>query len=273
MPDPGVGSRLLRLVLQYEGTGFSGWQRQPNAPSVQGLLEEKLSFLLKETVTVTGAGRTDAGVHARRQCCHFQTASSFPDVKLIPALNAHLPPTVRVIVAAAAPAGFHARFDAVARTYRYHLCTTPVRSPFLERHAWRCPHRLDLAAMRAAAAKFAGEHDFAALGEVEAGQRTVRTVAESRLAVAAGVLVYQVTSRAFLRHQVRRMVGLLVEIGRGAAPLAVMDEVLAGAPHRAAKRSVPPEGLFLWKIEYPGLDADLTDGLDAADALFPPLPN
>lgn len=263
--------RALRLVLQYEGTDFCGWQRQPNEPSVQAILEEKLSFLLKEPIAIVGAGRTDAGVHARRQCCHFQTGSVFPIEKLIPALNAHLPPTVRVLLAAVAPDGFHARFGAVSRTYRYHLCTVPVRSPFLARYAWHCPHRLDLGAMRAAAAKLAGEHEFAALGEIEPGQRTVRTITESRLAVAGGLLVYQVTSRAFLRHQVRRMVGLLVEVGRGACPLAAVDEVLAGAPHRAAKRSVPPEGLFLWKIEYPGLDADFTDGLEAADTLFPPL--
>jgi tRNA pseudouridine38-40 synthase len=154
--------RTFKITLAYDGTGYVGWQRQANGPSIQALVEEALRALDGRDVTVTGAGRTDAGVHALGQVAAFAIARELGPDALLRALNAHLPPAVRVVGAEEAPPSFHPRFGAREKTYRYQLWNGDVLSPFERAYAWHVPGPLDVDAMRAAAQLLVGRHDFAA---------------------------------------------------------------------------------------------------------------
>src|SRR3989441_4279052 len=224
-----------RINLAYDGTDFVGWQRQASGTSIQGLLEDALRELDERDVAVTGAGRTDAGVHALGQVASFSLARAMaPDV-LVRAMNARLPDAIRVLAATEAPAAFHARFDARKKTYRYRIWNGDVMSPFERAQAWHVIGALDVEQMAAAARLIEGRHDFAAFQG--AGSATVTTEREifsssvTRIAepqsktelsqclgvsLARGQLfVYEITGDGFLRHMVRTVVGTLVEIGRG----------------------------------------------------------
>ncbi len=154
--------RNLKLTLAYDGTRFVGWQKQTRGESIQGLLEDAMSRLEGEPVTAHGAGRTDAGVHAEGQVASARVTFDHDAATVARALNAILPPDVRVLAVEDAAADFHARFSARSKSYRYQLATTPIMSPFVRAYAWHVPEPLDLAAMRAAAAALLGTHDFAA---------------------------------------------------------------------------------------------------------------
>ena len=248
-----------RLTLEYDGSPFAGWQRQENGPSVQAAIEEAIFRLSAERVTVTGAGRTDAGVHALGQVAAFTLERSIePDV-VTRALNARLPDAVRVLSTAVAAADFHPRFDARAKTYRYRLCVAPVLSPFERRYAWHVG-ALDVDAMRVAARCVEGRHDFAAFQSAGTEVATTeRTIAASRITSEdAGLLAYEITGDGFLRHMVRSIVGTLVEIGRGRRPASWMDEVIASRDRGAAGPTAPAAGLFLMSVDYRGALADET---------------
>jgi tRNA pseudouridine38-40 synthase len=246
-----------RLTIAYDGTGLVGWQRQPEGTSVQGLIEEALVRLTgADRVTVTGAGRTDAGVHARGQ-----VASVALDTRLTPddlqrGLNALLPPAVRVVGLETVEPDFHARFAAKAKRYDYHVIAGPVISPFDVRYAWHVPHALDLAAMRAALPALEGRHDFAAFQSTGSDiDGTVRTLHEVRLddGPADGGsrrLVLSLTGDGFLRHMVRAIAGTLVEIGRGRWPPDHLAAVLASGDRAQAGPTAPAHGLFLVFVRY-----------------------
>ena len=152
--------RNLKLILSYDGTDFSGWQVQPDAPTIQGTLASAIGRLTGEKVLPQGSGRTDAGVHARAQVATFSTASPMPAENYVKALNDILPPAIRVLQVEEVPAAFHARHSARAKTYRYRILRSPICSPFLARYVWHFPFPLDEAAMQIAAASIVGEHDF-----------------------------------------------------------------------------------------------------------------
>jgi len=259
--------RLLYLAVQYDGTEFYGWQRQREGVTVQALLEEKLSRLLGEKTTVIVAGRTDTGVHARRQYCHINTPSSFPVADLCRALNGNLPTSVRIISAGDAPPGFHARHRADLRTYRYFMFLSPQPSPFMVRYVWHRPMQLDLKAMQQAASSWLGNHDFAAFTVINPEVKsTRRTIVASHLCQQGRLLYYEIVSPAFLRHQVRRMVGLLDAVGRGKWPPTVANDVLSEKNRTAAEYTAPPQGLFLWQVTYPDFTPPaVPDGLEIFD--------
>jgi tRNA pseudouridine38-40 synthase len=256
----------VRLKLEYDGTNYSGWQMQSGQDSIQARLEGALTRILGAPVRVRGAGRTDAGVHARGQIAAARLPRPFDPAELARALNAMLPHDIVVLEASAAGDNFDPRRDARLRIYEYRVLNQPLRSAFERNSAWLVREPLDLDAMNAAAAAFVGEHDFAAfrsLGSVE--RTTVRRVALSRwrrenepcedqLRKDQRRLIYRVEGSAFLRHMVRTMVAAMVEIGRGksaakppadtiAALLASRDRALAPAP-------APPAGLFLIEVRY-----------------------
>ena len=246
----------FKIILAYDGAGFVGWQRQASGTSIQGLLEDALRELDERDVPVTGAGRTDAGVHALGQVASFSLARAMaPDV-LVRAMNARLPDAIRVLAATEAPAAFHARFDARKKTYRYRLWNGDVMSPFERAQAWHVSGALDVEQMAAAARLIEGRHDFAAFqGAGSATVTTEREIFSSRIAVAdshgrACVIVYEITGNGFLRHMVRTIVGTLVEIGRGRQSAAWMGELLASRDRAGAGPTAPPEGLFLVGVEY-----------------------
>ena len=235
--------RLL-LTLQFDGSDFCGWQFQPGQPTVQAALNDALALLYHRPVTITGAGRTDSGVHARHMAAHFDCDGSFPTAKLTAALNGNLPASIRVLAA-------RERFSATRREYRYFIWNAPVASPFCSRYAWHHPQPLALAPMQEAAALWLGTHDFAALcGDDPEEKNTVRTIHDAQVTAAGQLLCFTVVSPAFLRSQVRRMVGLLAGVGRGDWPPATARSVLSGG-ERPGKLTAPAPGLFLWAITYP----------------------
>jgi tRNA pseudouridine38-40 synthase len=247
----------FKLTLAYDGTGLVGWQRQAAGMSVQGLVEDALARLTASAgVTVTGAGRTDAGVHAQGQVAAVSLATSLTAADIQRGTNALLPPAVRVVKAELADAAFHPRFAAKAKTYAYHLITGPVMSPFDVRYAWHLPFPLDVGAMRGALTALHGCHDFAAFqstgSDIEDTVRTLHEVGIDTADAAGGGtrLVVTLTGDGFLRHMVRAIVGSLVEVGRGKWPAGRLAEVLAGGDRALAGPTAPPQGLFLVSVRY-----------------------
>lgn len=247
----------LKLTLAYDGTGLVGWQRQPSGTSVQALLEEAFLPLEAGGVVVAGAGRTDAGVHALGQVASVCLPRAMAPDAVVRALNMRLPAAVRVLDARIVGPDFHARFSAVAKTYRYRIWNGPVVSPFERPYVWHVAHPpLDVAAMDDAAHRLVGHHDFAAFqGAGSDATTSERTIFSSRVCASAqregeAIVTYEVRGDGFLRHMVRAIVGTLVEVGRGRRPATWMDEVLAAKQRAAAARTAPPAGLFLVAVEY-----------------------
>lgn len=252
--------RTLRFTLAYDGRPFVGWQRQAEGVSIQGLLEDVLARLEGEPVIVHGAGRTDAGVHALGQVASAQVTFVHDPATIRRAMNVHLPAELRVLEVADASEGFHARFSARTKTYRYQLANTPVIHPVTAPFAWHLPEPLDVDAMTRAAALLEGEHDFAAFQSAGTPVvSTVRTIEASTLKVETvslgglpvqDLLVYEVRGTGFLRHMVRALAGTLVEVGRGHHPPAWIPELLAGRDRHAAGPTAPAGGLFLARVDY-----------------------
>jgi tRNA pseudouridine38-40 synthase len=243
--------RNLKLTLCYDGSRFVGWQRQADGESIQGLLEDALAKLEGAPVIAIGAGRTDAGVHALGQVASARVTVAHDAATLLRALNAHLPPDIRVTAVEDAAPGFHARFGARAKAYRYQIANVPVASPFTRAYAWHVPEPLDRDAMHAAAARLVGTHDFAAFQSTGSEVSTkVRTLTRSEWIEDGPLLVYRVEGDGFLRHMVRAIVGTLVEVGRGWRPAAQVDDLVAGGSRAQAGATAPAHGLWLVRVEY-----------------------
>lgn len=244
-------NRNLKLTISYDGTRFVGWQRQASGESIQGLIEGALSRLEGGPVTVHGAGRTDAGVHAEGQVASARVTFGHDAATVMRAVNAQLPAEIRIVAAEEASAEFHARFSARAKSYRYQIANVSVASPFTRAFAWHVPEPLDLAVMRAGAAALCGRHDFSAFqssgGEVST---TVRTLTRSEFVQRSGLLAYEVDGDGFLRHMVRAIVGTLVEIGRGRWPADDVRALVQGGSRAQAGPTAPANGLILVRVEY-----------------------
>lgn len=247
---------LFKITIAYDGTDFNGWQRQPDGTSIQALLEDALRELDGRDVTVTGAGRTDAGVHALAQVAAFALERAIAPDTLVRAVNVRLPDSVRIVHAAVAPADFHPRFDAKRKTYRYRIWNADVLSPFERRYAWHIIDRLDVEAMNAAAATLVGTHDFAAFcgtgSDAATTTRTIRSagMAEREARSDSALLEFEIAGDGFLRYMVRNIVGSLVDVGRGRFPPAWLDEVLESRDRTRAGRTAPAHGLFLAGVHY-----------------------
>ena len=242
-----------RVTLAYDGTDFVGWQLQRAGRTVQGVLEEALARLEEGArVVVSAAGRTDAGVHALGQVAAFSLSREREAGELQRVLNGLLPPDVRVLDAAPAPAEFHPRRSAVSKVYRYELDCGGVALPQRRRFAGFVPVPLDEAAVRNAAALYVGRHDFASLASSGgSATTTVRTVLRSEAAFAGSTLVYEAEADGFLRKMVRSMVGGLVAVGRGAVTFEGLARALEARDRRAWPAPAPAHGLTLVRVEYP----------------------
>jgi tRNA pseudouridine38-40 synthase len=244
-------ARVLRLTLAYDGTAYAGWQAQPDAPTVQGLLTSAARRLLGPDARVTGASRTDAGVHALGQVVSLTTQAGLAATAVAPALNAALPPDIRVRAAAEAPASFHARRDALGKRYAYLIDNAPTADPLLRRFAWHVPMALDLPAMRRALRALRGRHDFsafcAAAGRQAAPVCTVRAVHLLRRRHRVALLV---SADRYLHHMVRTIVGSAVAVGRGTHEPGWLAEVLASRDRRRAGATAPAQGLTLVRVLY-----------------------
>jgi tRNA pseudouridine38-40 synthase len=247
----GTPGRNIKVTLEYDGTPFAGWQRQRQRPSIQAAVEAALAALTGEPTTMVGAGRTDAGVHALGQVANFRTTSRVSVGRFPAALNAHLPPAIRVLHATEVEPTFHARFSATARTYRYVILNRKAPSAVLRLLAYHVPAALDLDAIAAALPALRGRHAFAAFrtvgskeGTSECTMRTVEVMRRDSL------IIFTFEADRFLRHMVRRLVGTLVLVGRGLLPPEAVGELLAGSRAYRAGPTAPAHGLFLVGITY-----------------------
>ena len=244
--------RNLKLLLEYDGTAYSGWQRQANGLSIQQVLEEAIGRIAGQGVQVVGSGRTDAGVHALGQVAHCRLHSRISVRNLLLGINSLLPPDIALLALEEAPLTFHARFDTQRKSYIYRICNRPVR-PALERHrTWFVWTPLDLTAMRDAAQVFLGEHDFTSFCSTHTGSRDrVRTVYSLTVEQnPEGMILIFLEANGFLRYMVRTIVGALVEVGQGKASPAGIAAILAAKDRRLAGLTVPPHGLYLKDVTY-----------------------
>jgi tRNA pseudouridine38-40 synthase len=233
--------------VAYDGTGYAGFQVQPNAPTVQGELERALSGVCDEAVKVTGAGRTDAGVHASGQVIDFRTATALDGVTIGRGVNALLPDDIAVSALEPAGEDFHARFSATGRTYEYRIRHAPERDPLERRRELHIPGALDVAAMRDASARLVGRKDFSSFAAGPGGMRAVRSATwceDGRR------LRFEITADAFLRGMVRGIVGTLLWVGRGKIDVATFETIVAANDRAMAGPSAPASGLCLIAVDY-----------------------
>ena len=244
--------RHIRLVVEYDGTGLHGWQRQANGATVQQHLEEALARLLCHEVTVAGASRTDAGVHARGQVASFRTEKPIPVHGIRRGLNSLLPAQIAVREADEVGDEFHPRFSALGKHYRYTILARGDRSPRWRDRAWHHPEPLSIEAIREGAAHLIGEHDFAAFRAAGCTAKTTLRRVDSIDVVRDGDLVrIDVRGNAFLRNMVRIIVGTLSEVGTGRRPPAQVTEILALRDRTRGGITAPAHGLELVAVSYP----------------------
>lgn len=241
----------IALGLEYDGRGYAGWQAQAGLATVQGVAEAALSQVADEAVSLTCAGRTDAGVHAVGQVAHFETRARRTMRGWTLGANTNLPPDVSVHWAREVPEGFHARYGAESRTYRYFILNRGTRSALVRGRATMIHHPLDERRMAEAAAHLTGEHDFSAFRAAECQARSpVRRLDELAVERRGEWLIVHATANAFLHHMVRNIVGLLIAVGRGRAEPAWAREVLASRDRTRGAATAPPDGLYLWRVRY-----------------------
>jgi tRNA pseudouridine38-40 synthase len=266
-----MSARWLKLTVAYDGRAYAGWQVQPDKPTVQGTFQATWQKLTLETVNVTAAGRTDAGVHALGQVVGVFTGTRLSNAELLRGLNALLPEDIAVVALEDARENFHATYDAVGKRYRYVIHNARTPSVFDRYYAWHNPHPLDAAAMHLAAQRLVGRHDFSAF-ETAGSERphSVRTIHEltvgREIVVASlrdaavserphfmgspNLITIEVAGDGFLYNMVRTIVGTLVEVGRGNRDTNWPAEVLATRNRRRAGQTAPPQGLFLVSVDY-----------------------
>ena len=257
--------RNIKLTLAYDGGGFHGWQYQPGVPTIQGALNDVAGRITEEKVVFHGASRTDAGVHALGQVANFKTNSTLSAEEFQRALNALLPPTIRVAAAEEMGMDFHARWQAQGKTYRYRIFRGAVLPPFEYGRTHHYPWPLDEVAMSAAAREFEGEHDFTSFAasagaeEDDRDRNMVRVIYSSEIVRESGrdEIAYVVRGRSFLRYMVRKMAGTLLEVGKGRLAPADIPRLFQLRDRTRSGPTAPPEGLYLVSLEYP----DPTDSL------------
>lgn len=243
--------RNFKMVIEYDGTGYSGWQRQPNDRSVQEVLENAIRAVTGESVRVTGAGRTDAGVHALAQVANFTTSSELQAPELQPAINANLPDDVSVLDLREASADFHAQRSARGKTYTYTILNRRVPSPLLRRAALFIPQKLDVDAMRRAAQFIRGEHDFACFRSAGSSAKTsTRNITRLDIQQEGDTIAITISAGGFLYNMARAIVGTLIEVGRGKIAPDEIKDIISSKDRRRAGPTAPPHGLCLVKVDY-----------------------
>ena len=244
-------TRVVRLTLAYDGTGFHGWAKQREQRTVEGVLQTALERFLRDRPKISVAGRTDAGVHARGQVVSFRAADVVDVGRLQPGLNALLAPEVVVTEARVVPDGFHARHSATAREYRYRIETGPFPDPFTARFVWHRSGELSLPPMRAGARELVGEHDFASFCRLPRdGSVTIRNLQRLMITRSGGLVEVTARANAFLHQMVRSLVGTLVAVGDGRIEPDRVPAILAARDRSAAAQMAPSHGLTLERVAY-----------------------
>lgn len=245
-----VPTATYRIDLAYDGTGFRGYARNRRVRTVQGELESALATVLGVSVDTIAAGRTDAGVHARHQVVSFGHDRAFDVERAERSLQTMLRPEIEIRALREVPEGFHARFDASGRRYRYFIDEATAGDPLRRHWVWHYGTTLDVTSMNRAADDFVGEHDFASFCRAKPSGSTVRTVRTARWSRSDQLLVYEVGGKAFCHQLVRSMVALCVEVGRGRLAPDAVPAILDARDRNAARGAAPPHGLVLWEVSY-----------------------
>ena len=242
----------IAAILEYDGAGFSGWQRQAHARSVQGVVEEALSAVADEPIQVTVAGRTDAGVHAVAQVLHFDTSAARSDYSWVRGANSNLPPEVALLWAGQVDDGFHARYSATGRHYHYVVLNRPIRPTYLAHRVTHEYRLLDVVSMQEAARYLLGEHDFTSFRAADCQAKSpVRELRALEVARHGELVHIRAHANAFLQHMVRNLAGVLMTIGAGEREPAWAKQVLEARDRAAGGVTADPHGLYLREIEYP----------------------
>lgn len=243
-----------KLTISYDGTQYGGWQVQPNAPSIQALSEEALTTALRNEIKIVGAGRTDAGVHAKAQLAHFYTEVAVDKKRLQASLNGLLPLDIRVIALEEAHADFHARYSAKGKVYRYHLSLRPVQLPFRRLYALHVPYPVDKELLKKACTHFVGTHDFTSFSNEShkgsAANNPVRILRRLEVIEAEDELYLEFEGNGFLYKMVRNITGTLLDIARGKLSIEALPEIFEAKDRRKAGPAAPPHGLILHSIDY-----------------------
>jgi len=246
--------RRIRITLAWDGTEYHGWQVQPGLPTIQSAVERVAAEIEGASVSVIASGRTDAGVHALAQVAAFDFTNPIPCDNLRRAMNRLLPRDIRVLEVSEAPPDFHPRFEARAKTYEYRMFRGEICSPFERRYVYHHPYPLDVSAMAEAAPLLEGEHDFTAFAasdeKDELGHSRVRTIFDSALWQEGERLIYRVRGSGFLKHMVRNIFGVLLEVGKGNLNRADVEARLQSGCAIPAGPAAPARGLFLIGVEY-----------------------
>ena len=251
----------IALRLGYDGAAYHGWQRQKNAATVQETLENALSRLYKQKITTIGCGRTDAGVHARKYLANFRTEGSIPTERLPLALNALLPPDIAVTGACPVDESFHAVFSCTRKEYTYYIRSGGYRDPFERQRTWFRPEKLDVEVMRRAAEGFLGTHDFAAVRSVGTNVKTtVRTVYDFEIREEGNLISLRIAASGFLYNMARAMVGTVVYASLGKLRPEDIPAILDAGDRCLAGPTVPPQGLYMTDVRYPGAAGRLMEG-------------
>lgn len=245
-----MSARNIRLLLEYDGTDFSGWQKQPDVRTVQETLETAIATVCRQTANVRGCARTDAGVHALGYVANFHAETDFTPSRLVIALNACLPGDVTVVDAADAPDDFHARFSALARRYVYRIATTPTA--VWRRFSYHTHHQLDVARMREAASHLVGRHDFTSFTPVSNDKDPVCNLIDAVVREEGRFILIEVESDRFLYNMVRTLAGTLMDVGRGRLEPEQTADILGKRDRRAAGPTAAACGLTLLCARYPG---------------------
>lgn len=248
----GSGPGRIAACVEYDGTAYNGWQRQPHAPAIQALVERALSRVADREIGVVCAGRTDAGVHSVGQVIHFDTTAERPDHAWTFGANSHLPADISLRWARPVPGDFHARYSALAREYRYLILDHPARSALFANRAAHSRHRLDAASMHTAAQSLVGERDFSAFRAAGCQSKTpMRRVERIDVRRHGDLVVVDVRANAFVHHMVRNIVGSLKLVGRGLQPPEWIGELLASRDRRRGGATAPAQGLYFLRVTYP----------------------
>ncbi len=243
--------RSIKLVIEYEGTNYHGWQTQKNAPTIQEVLEDKLKIITGESVKTTAASRTDAGVHARGQVVNVKTNSRIELEALLRSLNSLLPPDIVIESASEVNEDFNSRRDAKSKVYQYIILNRKFPSALHRRFSWFIPAQLDVKAMNKAASFLKGEHDFSSFQAADCdSDNPWHRIKRVSVLKEKDFIKITIEATAFLRHMVRSIVGSLVEVGKGKTTVAGFKQVLEAQDRSRAGRTAPPQGLFLVEVKY-----------------------
>ena len=244
--------RNIKLLIEYDGTNYQGWQVQPKGRTIQGILEEKLGLLTGQPVQLFGSGRTDSGVHALGQVAHFKTQSQMDIRTIQKALNSLLPHDIVIQKAEEVGEGFHARKHSKSKIYEYRILNRILRSTFHRGYVWHIPQKLNLTEMKKATQSLIGEHDFSAFRTVGSPTRTtVRRVIRAEWKRGRdGLIRFEIEANGFLKQMVRSIIGTLVEVGKGRMKAEDLRKILNSKDRKEAGPTAPAQGLFLKKVKY-----------------------